>query len=294
MKCTGISVGSRSPQDNRTLEQFVESEQGSTPLGRLLVALTKETAWSGEYTVYGSFGEKHPHLYVRHESFLPERSLAIGGTDNDLSLRGVENAVREHIKESQQGMRPAINILQSRVNELHRALDRIASDKARTAIVAAFPEANGVEQTPAVHQSGLYAFGAKTARDQLYVARELDHEFVGGIARIDCNTLYWYQLQDGVEKGQRHGLFWAQLARAFAARELDIEEKDLWCESVSAIEKPWESPQVDQYIVEKGVLRNGPVERVIVEFGPDNLPAKAYVAEPLAQAVELVDKHMTP
>ncbi|MDP1707352.1 MAG: hypothetical protein Q8L30_02255, partial [bacterium] len=95
----------------------------------------------------------------------------------------------------------------------------------------------------------------------------------------------WYGLRDGIEKGQRHGLFWAELARAFAARELGVPEKDLLCDSVSATEKPWAFLQVDPYIVEKVVLRTlGEKENVVVLFR-GNLPAKARWELPSQVAV---------
>lgn len=178
-------------------------------------------------------------------------------------------------------MRPTIEYLNGQINDMRQASEDIAVDKARAAIVAAFSEAVDISQTPITAGRDLYAFHKKDIdHGPIYVARKLDHEFVGGVARIDCSASRWYGLRDGIEKGQRHGLFWAELARAFAARELGVPEKDLLCDSVSATEKPRTFLEVEPYIVGKAVLRIlGGKENVVVLFR-GNLPAWARLELP--------------
>lgn len=282
MKCTDIQVGDVNSKGEPTLDQFAGRAEAASSLGKLFIALTQETVWSGEYTVGAFLAEEpfhRPRLIIRHPTFV--RPLVIeDGAGTVLSLRGAENAVRTHFNECQEWLRPTIDHLHGQVNDMYLASKKIAMDKAEAAVVATFPEAAGIKRTPVTGIHDLYFFSKDEDEGSIYVVRELDHEFVGGVAHIDCTVFYWYGLEDGIEKGERHGLFWAELARAFAARELVIPEKDLWCESVSATEKPWAFPQVDPYIVDKVVLQaSDRKEYIVVLFGVNNLPAKAYWAE---------------
>lgn len=287
MKCTGISTGSSS-DDSLTLEQFTESEHAETPLGKLLTALAGEAVWSNDYTIYASFDGDRPFLKVNHQFFLSESSLMIhDDAKTVLSVRGVEDAVRMHISNSQNGIRPAISMLQNRVNDLGRVSDKIMWDKAREAIVAAFPQAVGA--TPRNVGSGvdLYAFSANYQIGPVFVARAVGGEFVGGTACVECSGFEWTKAGDGIEKGRRHHLFWAALARAFTTREHDIPEKNLWCEQISAVENPWSDQQTEWFTVEKAVFRvPSKIPRdvrdntfIVVEFDANNLPAKALIQE---------------
>ncbi|MDD2657825.1 MAG: hypothetical protein PHD04_04185 [Candidatus Pacebacteria bacterium] len=280
MKCTDIQIGDINSKDKPTLEQFAESAEAESSLGKSFLALTQETAWSSDYTVGAYLTDapfQKPRLVIKHETFV--RPLVIkDGTGTDLSLRGIEDAVRDHFRECKEWLQPTLSHLQGQINDLFRAREKITVDKAKAVIVAVFPEA--AEATPFSTPWGrdLCAFSTGMDEGPVFVVRMLDLEPAGGVARIDCHPGYWYGLGDGVEKNKMHGLFWAELARAFAARELQIPEKDLGCEDVVATEKPWEFPQVDPYVVEKVVLRDGPGERIVVEFGSDNLPMKAELS----------------
>ncbi len=284
MKCTSISTGSSS-DDRLTLEQFSGSEHAGTPLGKLLTALTGEAVWSNDYTVYASFGSGKPFLQVNHRTFLSEESLMIyDDAKTVLSVHGVEDAVRALIRDSQKAMHSSINLLQSRRDDLGRVSDKIMWDKARAAIVAAFPQAADATPSHVGMENDLYAFSANKGerKGPIFVARAIDREFIGGTACVECNGFDWYKAGNGVEKGQRHYLFWAALARAFAAHRHAIPETDLRCERVFASEKPWEFPQPEPYIVEKVVFDLlCEDENVVIEvnFGSDNLPERAFIQQ---------------
>src|SRR3989344_3805276 len=229
MRCNEITVGNRSPQDERTVEWLFENRQTQGPLGKLLIALIQELTWSDGYTVYASLDEADLYLTISHKTFLPDRPLVIKGeTETAISVRGVENAIRAHIRESQEVNRPAISTLQGQVNDLDRTFDRINIDKARVAIIATFPEAALGDLEPIrANLEDLYAFGERNG-EFIFVAREVGHEFIGGVARLEqLSRMRWYAMQNGALMNQRHGVFWAELARAFAARELKIAKNNL-------------------------------------------------------------------
>lgn len=292
MKCTGISVGNNHPRDSRTMGQFVGSEQAGTPLGKLLSALVAENVWSDRYEVYASFG-KEPFLNIDNPTlFLPGYPLIIREKDGDnLSVRKVEDMVRAHIRGTMESLRPAIDILQGQSNDLYRALDQIDTHKAKAAIVAVFPEAAETIPVPSeMGDGGLYAFSAGAGTAPVFVARAIDHEFVGGVARLNLSRSDWYMMGNGGGQHERHAKFWVALARAFAARKLQIQEDDFLGNGL--IRTQWEDrpQQADPHVVEKVVLRLPDSTDVIVRFGSDNLPAKMH----FAPNASLVDKHMMP
>lgn len=276
MKCTSISTGSSS-DDNLTLEQFTESEHAETPLGKLLTALTGEAVWSSDYAVYASFGHEKPFLQVNHRTFLSEGSLMIyDDAKTVLSVRGVEDALRALIRNSRKALQSSISLLQYRRDDLERLSDKIMWDKARAAIVAAFPQA--ADATPSNVGSGvdLYAFSANYHTGPIFVARAVGGEFIGGTACVWRNSFVWSRAGDGIKESHRHFLFWEALARAFVARELSIREESLSCAEVFASENPWDEHRLERFTVEKVVLSDIRGD-FVVEFGSDNLPATVTV-----------------
>lgn len=280
MKNTGISTGNRS-SDNKTWQQFLDSEYAGSPTGRVLIELVAETAWSGKFEVYASLDPTDSYLNISHPTFLPRQSLIIDIREDDqLSVRRVEDAVREHLSTSRESVRSVLDILQGYSNDMQQTLEQIAKDKAVAAIAKAFPEESLATFELFQGSVDLYAFG-KLDGTTLYVARALGHEFVGGVARLNLSYQAWYEMRNGASQGQRHNVFWAALARAAVVREYGIQEEDCYAGVVYATEKPWENSKVDQYVVEKVALHFQSQERegtAIVEFGKDNLPAKTYMA----------------
>ncbi|MFA5996339.1 MAG: hypothetical protein WC790_01295 [Candidatus Paceibacterota bacterium] len=260
------------------MDEFARSEHAETPLGKLLIALVGETVWSNDYTIYASFDGERPFLQVNHKTFLSENSLMIyDDAKTVLSVRGVEDAIRALIRESRKALSSSINLLQYRRDDLERVFGKIMWDKARAAIVAAFPQVAAATPSHVGTENDLYAFCANANTGPVFVARAVDGEFIGGTACVECSGFDWYNAGNGVEEGRRHNLFWAALAQAFAARELRIPGESLWgCEKVFASEKPWEFPQSEPYIVEKVIFSNWKGE-IVVEFGSDNLPATVTV-----------------
>lgn len=248
------------------MEQFVGSNFAAHPLGKLLIALTEETGWSGEYEVCGYWDEK-PLLKIHHPAFLPERPLMIAEDSGIVSVRGVEDAIRKHFRDSEKSLVPEICRLQELKSELPRALDRIMVDKAKAAIIAVFPEAVDARHYSDLSDGSFNCFVVKKGgTEHLFVARKINHEFTSGIAQLDVSIPEWWQM----DYRQRHDLFWKSLARAFAVHELEISEEQLHFGLVAADLETWTS---GPHIVERVLFEipNGPL--VDVKFGPDYLPA---------------------
>ena len=280
------------------MEQLAGHKQAKSPFGKLLVALTEENAWSRKYEVYASF-EGKPYLSIFHPKFLSGRPLIIDEEVFDLSVHGMENAVRAHIQKSKKSLEPGISLLQDQANDLYRTFNQIDEDKARAAIVAVFPEADVATR---IDSSGgdLYSFYSSGGIDSspIFVARNVGGEFVGGVARINCAASFWYGKGTGIGKHQKHGLFWTALAQTFAAQELQVPEDALRSSNVVAREMPWQYrgtyPKADPYVVEKVVLRLSRTSTdVVVHFGANNLPVRVE-AVPDTANLSLVDRDMTP
>lgn len=302
MKCIKIHAGN-TDSDVKSLEQFAVGEWASSPIGGLLIALSRERVWSEEYCVHGHFYEHAQYLVIEHPEFVPGRSLVITGETENLTVRRVEDAIRAHARASQEALRPEIDRLNFHVRALQKMNGKILAAKARAAVIAVFPIAIGAEYfvTDSIEHE-FFAFEKKGGQG-IFVAREIGNDFIGGVAYItNCNQMDWYMKREGIDMHQRHGLFWMALANAFVSRELNIPAKNLWWESIDAEEKPvidWAGKDgVDRYIVKKAFFRIGQevvAQRVVVEFGTNNLPTKAYIAASAhKRAVGLVDKHMTP
>lgn len=270
-------MGNQSPRDNRTMEQFVSEPAAKSPLGKLFIELTKEMVWSNEYEISAYLGRDAPYLRIDHPTFLSDRPLIVRNRTKIVSIRDVEDALQAHFRESEESLRPEISRLQNQRDDLYRASDQITVDKAKAAIVSVFPEAADSRHFAPYGRSDLccfilgHGFGHK-----IFVAREIDHEFGGGVVELHIPGDEWHHR----ESGQKHKDFWKALARAFVAREFQIPEDTLYGKYVGVEEKPldaWAPGPDDPYIVEKvvlGVLGEG---QVVVTFGANNLPAEAVL-----------------
>lgn len=286
MKCTEILIGDMPPpRSGRTIQQFAESEEAGTPFGRLIIALTEETAWPAEYSFSANIGYgDYPYLVVDHPIFRIGNSLVFkASTEMDISVRGVEDAICKHLLDQRDGLQMAISALKQDAHALDEEARQIVVRKARAAIFRRFPLLGEIEYLPfQATWHDLYAFKGNGSGGPLYVARAIDKEIVGGVASVDCQPPVWNDMEEGVGSGERHNLFWSELARAFAIDELNLAEDEIPSNgNVAAKEKEmsaWISqPKVDRYEVRKGVfysLTRG--ERIVVDFGNDNLPARAY------------------
>lgn len=307
MKCIEISVGNTTPTDDRTMQEFAASEQAKTPFGELTIALAEETVWSAEYKFSAHVYGDDPYLLIMHPTFFRHYGTSLvfkASEDKNISVRGVEDAVHDYLWKLHEDLQPGIQQLQIAANDLDEEIHQIVVRKARVAVISSFfPEPLGmIEYLPfQTAWRDLYAFRKVKKVDDgfLYVARAIDKEFVGGVARISCTNLAWSDMRDGVQWNQRHSLFWSALAREFAIRELQIPENELAHGDVTVTEKSTKvrisQPKIDPYVVERVTFRITDDDLAIVEFGPDNQPAKAYVAASAhKRAAGLVDKHMTP
>lgn len=279
MKVSGISVGNTTPRDSRTMEQLVESEWAEILIGKLLIALAAETAWSGEYEVYAQLSGDKPYLNIRHASFLPERSLLIYPGPGIEFVRDVEDAVRDHLKQSEDSLKPVLSLLQSKQSGLYYAREAIPIEKAKATIVAVFPEAANAYHNHLLGTGHLFVFvlnGDGDRREQIFIAREMDGEFVHGITRVNTTATAWY-LEKNDTDFKKHCRFWEALAIAFAAKELGIPEKCLYCEKVDAEEKEWLWPRpigYDPYVIREILFREQfHDDQIAVTFGADSLPA---------------------
>lgn len=289
MKCIKISVGNIAPKDDRTMKEFVGSEQAKTPFGKLTIALTEETAWSAKYEFSANVYGEDPYLLIMHPTFFRGYGNAVvfkAETEN-ISVRGVEDAVHDYLCKLHEDLQPGIRALQTAAGDLNEEIYQIVVRKARMAVISAFfPEPLGmIEHVP--FQSAwrdLYVFRKiKEVEDGfLYVTRAIDKEFIGGTVRIRCTRLAWHNMHDGIQWDQRHSLFWSELARTFAVHELRIPENELTRENVTVIKKSTSvrisQPKIDPYVVERVTFRITDDDCAVVEFGPYNLPKKAYVA----------------
>jgi hypothetical protein len=264
-------------------EQFKESSYGCTAFGKLFLALTEETAWSGDCLVRMQYPTT---LLIAHKAFVPADSwLVIANEDwTDWTVRRVEDAIRAHFNDSMEAVRQKIQPLQNQVYAMDDALRRIDKAKAQAALTTAFPEAAEFAQfSPA--PTNVYCFGKMMDRTPTYLVRMVNHEPIGGVACLsDMSALGWHVLSDGVEKDQRLGRFWIALAKTFAARELDVAEDELLAKQVIAVEQPWDPKMADHYLVDSVILRTIDRGEIVVKFGPDNLPAEAEFVP--AQAAE--------
>lgn len=279
MKCTGISTKDSSA-DTQTLQEFKKSEYAETPFGQLLIALTGETDWSREYSVYARFGTERTSLNIRHEALLPDCSLYIEeGRAASWTVADIEEAVRTHLKDSYESIRPAINILQIKQTELNKVGEKIDTDKARAAITRAFPGIGELVPT-ADHSSGLYAFTEKSSdlsKGPIYVARKVGNDFTGGIVRLNVSAYSWHSVSRGIRSDQKHGLFWTALAKTFAACELGVPLDGSRVREIATYEHPFSGQQPNQAAIEKVVLHDpSQGANIVVEFA-HNMPAKAYV-----------------
>src|SRR3989344_5919046 len=147
MKCIKISIGNTTPTDNRTMKEFVASEQAKTPFGKLTIALTEETAWSAEYEFSANVYGEEPYLLIMHPTFFRHYGNAMvfkAGTE-DVSVRMVENAVHDYLYKLHEDLQPGILRLQMAANDFNEEIHQIVVRKARVAIVSSFfPEPLGI------------------------------------------------------------------------------------------------------------------------------------------------------
>lgn len=276
MKCTGISVGNSS-EGNRTLEQFIQSKLARSPLGQLFLALTFEKEWSSKYTVYASFGNE-PCLIIGHQDFLPDRPFIIKGKKayRPLTVRLVEAAIRAHLRDSREAVHLSVNILKEKIEKINEVLNRIDEDKAIGAINAAFLATVGIQLVliPTL-TNDLYSF-YEDDQGPIFIARKIDGEFIGGVARIDCSILSWCREEDGILHNQRYGIFWIALAKAFVIHELKLLKDVMYCRSISASENPGDDDC--RYTVEKVIM--GMEGRDVVVTFENDLPASVIVVDP--------------
>lgn len=258
-----------------TLPQFRDcADYANTLLGKLFIALTEETIWSNEYAVHVSF-IRPTCLTIAHKSFVPDGSaLIIEKSDwTGWNVRRVEDAIRAHLDSMTKSARAKMESLQGQIVDLYSARENIDKEKARAALAAAFPEAGEFAQF-SPEPTEIFCFGKNMDATPAYLVRMIDHESVGVACLLDFSAVSWHLLNSGIKQNERHGVFWAALARAFAARELKIAESELMCDEVHAVEKPWEKGTAERYIVGKVVLKSwGLSGKVVTTFGADNLPA---------------------
>lgn len=257
-----------------TFEQFKGSSYSGTSFGELFLALTEETAWSSEYLVR----MKYPTSFIiAHQSFQTELEITDQGDWwANWTVRRVEDAVREHFGKQEKLLEAKMAPLQEQMSKMYYALQRIDKAKARAALAAAFPEAAKLAQFMP-EPTDIFCFGERMDRAPTYLVRMVNHEPIGGIARLwDHSAVDWHMLLGGTVRDTRLGYFWTALAQAFAARQLQIPETELRCAYVDAmVEDPWDPLMADRYTVKKVVLRASDDRTIIVTFGGDNLPAKA-------------------
>ena len=279
MKCTSISARPSGPGDDDLIcdfGKFVKSDLAKSNFGRLLVELIEESVWTEEFEVSASFGG-NSFLTIRHKAFLPDCPLTLYDDGTIWSVNKVEEEVREHLRISEKTAYHEIEILLEKITAMQGAAAKIATNKAKAAVIEAFPEVRGTGEVIDV-KYGLCAFASPTNKRSTFVARLVGDKPVGGVARIKITPFEWKQTKDGTANHERFGMFCIALAKAFAARELHglgITEEDLDTYHAGIIIQ--ENPRMEQkdpYIVRKILLRRTSAQDITIVFGSDNLPAK--------------------
>lgn len=286
MKIGKLSVSYQDHGD-WTFEEFLKSEWALTPLGKLLTALVAETVWSNMYEVSADFAlykKQKPFLRVEHQAFLDDVPLTINESRLDsMSVRAVENALRQHIIASEKTLESAMSILQRKRADLSDAVDDIGVCKAKAAIVAVFPEATNAMRNHVLNTYDLSAFVLSQggSHEQVFLARQIDGEFVRGIVRIRMEALAFYRLPETEKRNN----FWKALALAFAEKELGLSEGSLFPSEIEVEEKEgsWPYPVgFDPYVVKEVLFRQrfpATTGEVVVTFGADNMPASVVRRE---------------
>lgn len=282
MKNTGISLDGNDPRATTSEIALMRGLANKTPLlWELFEALVAEDTWSREYNVYVDFVSTLPVLVIDHPTFLPDWPLVVY-VKAGMSVRNIEDAVREHYGESEKSLEPEIKHLQERKHALSCASNRIMENKAKAAIIDVFPETTVATLNSIGVQDDLYCFtGPDPGIRPVFAARVISNDFVGGVACINDNAGQWYEAEVGIKTDQRHGIFWKALARTFAARELKIPKDSFYCQKVFSEEKPflWPRPVgYDPYIVREVLFRQQFTDgQIVVTFGSNNLPGKVTV-----------------
>lgn len=298
MKCIGVSIGNTWSIQDKTLEQFVaHAHDWSCMKGQwrdLAFALSGGNAWSMEYSFSVRLIDDHqPSLTIHYPESLEmiEHPLMFTG-ENGVSVRGVEDAVRVHLWKLHEEVLARIAQLQKDADNLAEAAFQITIDKAKAAVVAAFPEADGADYIPCqAARHDLYAFAhngiENVHSNPVYVVRVVGGEAVGGIARIESTVFTWC----GMREEERLECFWAELAWTFAALNFLPTDEPHRRGHVLSTEVRSEVLRnlhgTDPYHVDKAVFPAHGKQDIVVEFGSDNLPAKAYLATPVVGLIDM-------
>lgn len=262
----------------------VETLEGN-PLAKLLNELIAENLWSSKYTISGHFSPPSVHLQVRHPDFLKPLYIY---SDSASTVREVEDLVREHLRRTIEQARSEMKEIQKRIGLQMGLRDEINHAKARAAIVDVFPEATNLKRvstSPTLCAFINEADGVDTKH--IYAAREINNDFVFGVARLACEHSGWDLRGNGLEVGSKLEMFFIALARRHAAEKLLVPEDKLWDPKLEAFEKPPEEwrgkPGVDPYVVNGTIFQTEGGEAVVVFV--NNLPIGSVKVTPTATIV---------
>ncbi|MFA6408238.1 MAG: hypothetical protein WCW36_02070 [Candidatus Paceibacterota bacterium] len=216
------------------MKQFFESGLTETPLGKFFTELVTEDSWLAEYTIDASFNGIISRLAIHHETFLPGCVVTIKGGD-DLTTQGVEKAIRKHLGDSRKSLYAQVQVLQRQADAINHTIDRIDLDKAWSVITSVFPAAQNFLKVTGPDYYGLYSFFTSVHTGPVFVARKIADEFVGGVARMGVSPKEWSDMPDGINRHQKWGYFWLELARQCAEAQLGIPRKDLLHKEICTI-----------------------------------------------------------
>lgn len=222
MKCTGIYLHEGFATKGFSFQAFSASKYAKNLQGQLLIALTEENTWSGEFTVEASFGDK-PSLRFNHETFLSERALVIEEHEV-LTVAGVREAVLRHLNESMRSLLPGIKMLNDRAAAIRKVIQGIPQNEALAVITEVYPAAHSAEFL-SCSSGDLWVF-TRPNLEKIFVTRRIDGEFVGAVC-LNIQATDWYDIPDGIQPFQKLGLFWLELARRYCAKKYRIPLKSL-------------------------------------------------------------------
>lgn len=247
----------RSPRAFERIECFFASEHKGHPLAVLLDLLGKESVWSTDFSVNGEFSstEGESRLLISHSTFPPGRKLII--PDTITTVEQVESAVRTFCIDSakQEDMHARVALEQA--GRLRRLESEIVISKAKAAVTTAFPAVTELNYATRYGEFHAFVSGNDLGADPAYVVREVHGRFTS-VIKLKNGKSEWDSCHEKLDCGGRPYLFFVQLARQYAVRELSVDESALELIGMIGEERPVEvyffNTEVDRYEIKAVVF----------------------------------------
>lgn len=267
-----------------SFEPFKKNPLARTQIGQLLRILAEEDPPGlAPYSLSASFSELEVRLIVSHHAFpVSYQDLIIETShDGDLTVEDVEIAIRTHLNRCHSAVRESARQMELKLGDIEATLRQISIDKARAAIIAAFPDEAIGEYLP-IQQTfqDFWTFAKKGDDRTLYAARQVD--VVGNFVaiRLDNTSIAEWaeEMGEDINCGGRYGFFLMTLAEAYAASELGLDSTKFGWKHVLGAEVPGRLG-INRFTNVKAVMSVNWLHEeegdVIVEFDANNMPTNA-------------------